>query len=110
MRLHSPRTYPGRQGQSCCRAAPIPPGGSAQTADREQSHPAHVPPPAAKTLTQTPAPAPEFCTSSSWQRSAFFSCFSLDLVVGKVAAQLLRGGRVGLITALVKQNKAHQLH
>src|SRR5579864_1210205 len=102
MRLHFPRTCPGRQGQFCCRAAPIPPGGSAQTADREQSRPAHVPPPAGGTRRQTPAPAPESCTSSSWRRSVFFSCVSLDLVIGKVAAQFFSRGRVSLVSPLVK--------
>src|SRR6185437_4012506 len=106
MRLLSPRTYPGHQGRCGCRATPIPFEGLIQTEGKEQFHLAYVLRPEAGTRKQTPAPAPEFCASSSWQRSAFFSCFSLNLVVGKATAQLFRGGCVSFVGALVKQHKA----
>src|ERR1700731_479383 len=60
--------------------------------------------------TQIPAPAPAFCTFSSWLRSAFFSCFGLDLVVGEISAELFRGRSVCVVCALIKKHKADQLH
>src|SRR3954447_10014002 len=108
MRLLFPRTCPGRPGRCGCRAAPIPFEGSVQMEGKEQFHLAYVLRPEVETQKQTPALAPEFCASSSWQQSAFFSCFSLDLVVGKVAAQFFRGRCVSFVGALVKQHKTDQ--
>src|SRR5207253_10202244 len=81
-----------------------------RTADRGPFRHECGPPRAAQRQTQMPAPAPESCTSSSWPRSTFFSCLSLDLIGGEVAAQFFSGRCIGLVGALVKKHKAHPLH